>query len=114
MDDADDLVEGVLVDRQLAHPLAGRDLDHLAQGEVGLDGDNFHARDGHLAHHQLAEVDHRREHLALRPVDDLLDLRAGDDLAQLFHRADRGVGVAVGGQPRQAAARRGWPNRGGR
>ena len=88
MQDPDDLVQVLLIHRQLGHSMLTGDVHGLGNWVGSVDSDDFSARNAYLANEQLAKIDHRGEHLLFWPVDHSFHLWPGDDLFQLFDRND--------------------------
>ena len=73
--DADHVVQIILIYRQLGNRLVDRHAGHIRDGLVGLHGHDLRSRPGNLAHDQLTEIDHSREHLAFRFFDHAFHFR---------------------------------------
>ncbi len=65
VDEADDLVDILLVDRDARVLLVDDQLAQLLERGIGRDGDDVGARRHHFAHHLVAELDHRLDELAV-------------------------------------------------
>ena len=70
-DEAEDVVEIVLIDRQPRVLLVDEQVAQLGQGRTRLHRDDVGARGHHFAHHRVAELDHRLQELPLRAFVDL-------------------------------------------
>ena len=63
-DEADDVVQRLVVDREARVLLLADERAQLANRRLGLDRDDVRPRRHHLAHHRLAEFDERPQQLA--------------------------------------------------
>ena len=100
VEDADDLVDRLLVDRDPAVTLLDDRVDRLLEGRAGGQGDDVDPGDHHLVEAAIAELDDRVDHLLLlgledallaAPLDDQAELLGGD-LALLRRRRPRTAG----------------------
>ena len=78
VDEADHLVDVLLVDRDARVLLGDDQLAQLLERGVGGDGDDVGPRRHHFAHHLVAELDHGLDQLAVFLFDQALFGAGGD------------------------------------
>ncbi len=84
VEDADDLVDRLLVDRDPRVALLDDEVDRLLERRVRPDPGDRDARDHDLVDAPLAELDDRVDHLLLLGLEDALLAAALDDQAELL------------------------------
>ena len=97
MQDADDVVDGVPVNRVTRVGGLGHLPEHLVHG--GRDGERrgLGARDHHVPGRDVAEIEHVADHLGLVVIERSGHLAFGDDELHLgFGDGGRGIGVLLG------------------
>ena len=104
VEDADDLVDRLLVDRDPAVALVDDPVDRLLERRRGGQPDDRDPRDHHLVEAALAELDDRVDHLLLLGLEDALLAAPLDDQAELLG-AD--LGLVRHGRAEQAGDRPG-------
>ena len=92
VEDPDDLVDRVLVDRDPAVALLDDDVDRLLHRRVDGEGDHRDPRHHHLVDALVAELDDRVDHLLLLGLEDALLAAALDEDLQLFGAHHAGFG----------------------
>lgn len=97
VDDADDVVDGLVDHREPGEAGAQGQCEGLADGLGALDPDDLGARHHDLAGDGVAELEHRVDHLALGVLDDAAFLGEVDELAQLDLGAERAFPEALAG-----------------
>ena len=86
VEDADDVVDRLLVDRDARVAVADDHVDDLLERRILGERRDVDARDHHLVDALLAQLEHRADHLLLLGLDDALLAAALDEDHQLLGR----------------------------
>ena len=94
--EADDVVDGSLIDRNARVLLVNHQLAQIFERPVGFDGHDFRTRRHHFAHGLVAERHHRFDQLAVVFLDDAFLFAGRDERFDVAGRA-RAFFVRLGG-----------------
>ena len=84
VDEADDLIDGLLVDRDARELFVDDELAKLFERGVGGDRDDIGPRGHHLADHLIAELHHALDQLAVLFFDQAFFGAGGDERFDIF------------------------------
>ena len=89
MDDAQDLIQVVIIDREFCVGRLGYQVNDFGEVDVGLHSDDLGTRDHDLANQHFPEIKYRHEHFAFISLNDALLCAGIHDHAQLFYRVHK-------------------------
>ena len=98
MNEADDVVEVALVDRQPRVTVLLEDPHDVLERRALVDGHHVGARHHHLADRLVADLDDAMDHVVLLLLDHALLLRYVEKGDELFLSQERGLGRAPAGE----------------